>query len=151
MITYKEYKLNETITRRPPSNGLFSAQNKTHQLEFEPTTSCLPGRRTTNCTMVMRIYNLVFTRSSNRVEVWQNLQKTRRERLKSALYLGLKKRKTLFFEKKLEIFEFFFGKCCIVSKNVRGGPFGIYQHTFSCKIFKKTRKGDLLRHLKNSE
>ena len=31
--------------------------------------------------------------------------KTRRERLKSALYLRLKKRKTFFLEKKLEIFE----------------------------------------------
>ena len=30
---------------------------------------------------------------------------TRRERLKSALYLRLKKRKTFFFGKKLEIFE----------------------------------------------
>ena len=32
---------------------------------------------------------------------------TRRERLKSALYLRLKKRKRLFFGKKLEIFDFF--------------------------------------------
>ena len=42
--------------------------------------------------------------------------KTRRERLKSALYLRLKKRKTYF--EKLEIFEFFFplGKCRTVPK-----------------------------------
>ena len=48
--------------------------------------------------------------------------KTRRERLKSALYLSLKKRKT-FFWKKLEIFEknFSFGKCRVVPKNVKGG------------------------------
>ena len=39
------------------------------------------------------------------------LKETRRERLKSALYLRLKKRKTFFFGKKLEIFDFF-------SKNV---------------------------------
>ena len=47
---------------------------------------------------------------------------TRRERLKSALYLSLKKRKT-FFWKKLEIFEknFSFGKCRVVPKNVKGG------------------------------
>ena len=44
-------------------------------------------------------------------------QLTRRERLKSALYLRLKKCKKNFFEKKLEIFEFFsFRKCCIVPK-----------------------------------
>ena len=50
------------------------------------------------------------------------LGKTRRERLKSALYLSLKKRKT-FFWKKLEIFEknFSFGKCRVVPKNVKGG------------------------------
>ena len=31
-----------------------------------------------------------------------------------------------FFEKKLEIFEFFsFRKCRIVPKNVKGGPFGL--------------------------
>ena len=40
-------------------------------------------------------------------------ERTRRERLKSALYLTLKKRKTFFFGKKLEIFENFF-----LSKNV---------------------------------
>ena len=33
--------------------------------------------------------------------------KTRRERLKSALYPRLKMRKKLFFKKKLEIFDFF--------------------------------------------
>ena len=51
-----------------------------------------------------------------------NHQRTRRERLKSALYLSLKKRKT-FFWKKLEIFEknFSFGKCRVVLKNVKGG------------------------------
>ena len=55
-----------------------------------------------------------------------NLKRTRRERLKSALYLRLKKSKT-FFGKKLEIFEIFsFGKCRIVPKNVKGVPFGIY-------------------------
>ena len=32
-----------------------------------------------------------------------------------------------FFGKKLEIFEFFsIRKCRIVSKNVKGGPFGLY-------------------------
>ena len=51
---------------------------------------------------------------------------TRLERLKSALYLRLKKRKTFFSEKELEIFDIFpFGKCGIVPKNVKEGPFGI--------------------------
>ena len=44
---------------------------------------------------------------------------TRRERLKSTLYLRLKKRKT-FFLKKAEIFEnFFFRKMSQVPKNVK--------------------------------
>ena len=44
---------------------------------------------------------------------------TRRERLKSALCLRLKKRKTFFFGKKLEIFEkkISFEKCRTVPKN----------------------------------
>ena len=51
-----------------------------------------------------------------------------------------------FLDKKLEFFEFVSsGKCCIVSKNVKGGPFVIYHHPFSCKIFKKL-EGTLLRH-----
>ena len=42
---------------------------------------------------------------------------TRRERLKSAPYLRLKKRKSEFFS---------FRKCRLVPKNVKGGPFGLY-------------------------
>ena len=55
------------------------------------------------------------------------LIETRRERLKSAPYLRLKKRKTLFLEK-IEIFEkkFSFKRSRIVPKNVKGGPFWIY-------------------------
>ena len=65
-----------------------------------------------------------YARFSFSVEILHNLwlTGTRRERLKSALYLSLKKRKT-FFWKKLEIFEknFSFGKCRVVPKNVKGG------------------------------
>ena len=50
--------------------------------------------------------------------------KTRRERLKSALYLRLKQCKAFFLEKKLEISFFFLQG--IVPKNVKGGPFWIY-------------------------
>ena len=55
------------------------------------------------------------------------LKKTRRERLKSAPYLRLKKRKKNFW-KKIEIFEkiFSFKKSRIVPKNVKGGSFWIY-------------------------
>ena len=53
-------------------------------------------------------------------------KKTRRERLKSALYLRLKMRKRFLFGKKLENFQVFFRKCRIVPKNVKGGPFGFY-------------------------
>ena len=51
---------------------------------------------------------------------------TRRERLKSALYLRLKKRKTVFFGKKLAIFEKKIEKCRTVpKKNQKGGPFSL--------------------------
>ena len=70
---------------------------------------------------------------------WLDL--TRRERLKSALYLRLKKRKTFFlFEKrnfffrkmshsaekckKGDLFEFIHTFCCKISENSKGGPFG---------------------------
>ena len=54
-------------------------------------------------------------------------RKTRRERLKSALYLMFKKRKIHFFLKKNEFFELFSSrKCHIVPENVKGGPFGLY-------------------------
>ena len=47
---------------------------------------------------------------------------TRRERLKSALYLRLKKRKTFFWKKNFRIF-FSFGKCRTVPKtNQKGDP-----------------------------
>ena len=71
------------------------------------------------------------------------LVETRRERLKSALYLRLKKRKTFFFGKKLEIFEkkISFGKCRTVPKNVKGGPFLIYKHAFCSKITKNSKGG----------
>ena len=68
-------------------------------------------------------------------------KKTRRERLKSALYLRLKKRKT-FFRKKLEIFEFFFfQKMSQFRKKSKRGPFGLYQHIFCCKISKYSNGG----------
>ena len=38
----------------------------------------------------------------------------------------------------------------IVPKNVKGGPLGVFQHPFFCKIEKKL-KGTLWRHLKNCE
>ena len=74
-------------------------------------------------------------------------KKTRRERLKSALYLRLKKRR-LFLKRKLKIFELFsFRKCRMVPKNVKGGPFGLYYHVFCCKTSKNS-KGDSFDTLK---
>ena len=49
--------------------------------------------------------------------VLPNVDRKRRERLKPALYPRLKKRN--------------------VFKIVKGGPFGYFQHPFSCKISKK--------------
>ena len=61
----------------------------------------------------------------------------RRERLKSELYLRLKKRKTFFLKKTRSFRKFFsFGKCRTVPKNVKGGPFLIYKHAFCCKKLK---------------
>ena len=71
---------------------------------------------------------------------------TRRERLKSALYLRLKIRKRLFFEKKLEIFEFFFRKCRIVPKNVKGATLWALLRYILLQIIKKLKRGTLLRH-----
>ena len=53
----------------------------------------------------------------------------RRERLKLALYLRLKKRKTFFLEN-LKYLNFSLEKCRTVPKNVKGGPFLIYKHAF---------------------
>ena len=73
---------------------------------------------------------------------------TRRERLKSALYLRLKKGKTFFFGKNLKFSKkISFGKCCTVPKNVKGGPFLVYKHAFCSKIT-KTQRGDPLWTLK---
>ena len=56
----------------PAKHRIFSAKNVTHQNGFETRTSCLPDRRTTNCAMVTRISKLLFTKWSNKVEIWQN-------------------------------------------------------------------------------
>ena len=63
---------------------------------------------------------------------------TRGERLKSALYLRLKKHKTLFW-KKLKLLNFF-GKCCIVPKKCkRGDPLG-FINIHSVAKYLKTRR-----------
>ena len=64
---------------------------------------------------------------------------TRRERLKSALYLRLKKRKTFFFGKKLEIFEKFFLSKNVAQcrKNQKGGPFSLGRF---CRLRLKSKK-----------
>ena len=75
---------------------------------------------------------------------------TRRERLKWALYLRFKKRKRLFFEKKLEIFEFFsFQKMShSAEKCKRGDPLG-FINIYSVAKYQKSRKGDSFETLKN--
>ena len=68
---------------------------------------------------------------------------TRQERLKSALYLRLKMRKTFFLEKKLEFSEIFSRSENVAQcrKMYNGGPFLIYKHAFCCKITKKFKGG----------
>ena len=73
------------------------------------------------------------------------LPQTRRERLKSALYLRLKMRKRLL--KKTEIFDFFsFRKCRIVPKNVKGGTLWALLTCIMLQNIKKLERGTLLRH-----
>ena len=72
---------------------------------------------------------------------------TRRERLKSALYLRLKKRKTFFW--KLEMFEnFFVEKCRISAEKCKRG---ILLDLLTCILLQNIKKlgGGLLETLKN--
>ena len=68
-------------TRRRVSTGIFSAKTVTQEHGFEPTISCLPGRRTTNCAMMTRTPKLVFTEWNNKVEIWQNWEEKTKHRL----------------------------------------------------------------------
>ena len=77
----------------------------------------------------------------------QSEEKTRRERLKSAPYLRLKKRKTLFLEK-IEIFEknFSFKRSRIVPKNVKGGTLLDLLTNIPLQNIKKLKGGTLWGH-----
>ena len=77
------------------------------------------------------------------------LVETRRERLKSALYLRLKKRKRLFLKKNLKFLVFFFQKMShSAEKCKRGDPLG-FINIYSVAKYQKTRKGDSFETLKN--
>ena len=77
------------------------------------------------------------------------LKLTRRERLKSAPYIRLKKRKTLFLEKKLKFLKnFFFQKSHSAEKCKRGDPSG-FINKHSVAKYQKTQRGDPLGTLKN--
>ena len=85
------------------------------------------------------------------VNIHSTKYQTRRERLKSAPYLRLKKRKTLFFGKKIEIFEkknFFQKKSHSAEKCKRGDPSG-FINKHSVAKYQKTQRGDPLGTLKN--
>ena len=79
-----------------------------------------------------------------------HVDQTRRERLKSAPYLRLKKRKTLFW-KKIEIFEknFFFQKKSHSAENFRRGDPSGFINKHSVAKYQKTQRGDPLGTLKN--
>ena len=74
---------------------------------------------------------------------------TRRERLESALYLRLKKRKRLFLKKNLKFLIFFFQKMSHSAENVKGGTFWALLTYILLQNMKKTRKGDSFETLKN--
>ena len=74
---------------------------------------------------------------------------TRRERLKSAPYLRLKKRKTLFGKKRKFLKKFFFQKKShSAEKCKRGDPSG-FINKHSVAKYQKTQRGDPLGTLKN--
>ena len=77
---------------------------------------------------------------------------TRRERLKSALYLKLKKRKTFFLEKNLKFLKIFFFRKMSHSaeKNQKGGPFSLGRFC-SLRLKSKKRKGGPFGDKKNFE
>ena len=81
--------------------GSFSPSQKNHtKTRFEPTIYCLIGR----CTKKLQLSEV----DGDRRDLAEFEKKTRRERLKSAPYLRLKKRKTLFFGNKLKFLKKFF-------------------------------------------
>ena len=75
---------------------------------------------------------------------------TRRERLKSALYLRLKKRKTFFWKKNLKFLKIFFFRKMSHSaeKNQKGGPFSLGRFCRLRLKSKKTKGGTLWRQKK---
>ena len=107
-----------------------------------------------------KIWNVVDRTSLKTMSIPQNTTKrelcrnahnagTRRERLKSALYLRLKIRKRLFFEKKTWNFWIFFQKMSHSAKKCkRGDPLGFIK-IYSVANYQKTQKGDSFETLKN--
>ena len=75
----------------------------------------------------------------------KRFKQTRRERLKSALYLRLKKRKT-FLKRKSKFSKFFsFGKCRTVPKNANGHPLG-FINIHSVAKYQKLKGGTFWGH-----
>ena len=71
--------------------------------------------------------------------------KTRRERIKSALYLKLKKRKTFFLEKNLKFSKkFSFRKMSYKTEKCRRAPFLIYKQLQNNKKIKGGAFGDII-------
>ena len=114
----------ESRTRRPLSTGRFSAINITHQQGLEPTTSCLTGRRTTNCAAVTKISELLFTKWSNKwcnkVEIWQKSEKT--HILSFPLYMWVEQNKA----------EIWSGSLCTAANGSNGTA---TRRSLSCKMF----------------
>ena len=109
------------------------------------------SQRTRNVTLAFFFVSLFFILSvapymvMTTIQGWMDQPKTRRERLKSALYLRLKKRKRLFLNFLKEIFEFFsFRKCRIVPKNVKGGTLWALLTYILLQNIKKLERGTLL-------
>ena len=104
--------------------------------ESSPQVGCIINKKK-SCCFQKSISHKNSERLFSEEHIW-----TRRECLKSALYLRLKKRKTLFWEKTRNFWKKnSFGKCRTVPKIVKGGPFLICKHAFCSKLTKNSKGG----------
>ena len=115
-------------------NVLFKQKNNSNRID-------------TNFVHTFSLCSHVFLMKKSTASCFES--QTRRERLKSALYLRLKKRKRLFSKKNLKFLISFFQKMSHSAKKCkRGDPLG-FINIYSVAKYQKTRKGDSFETLKN--
>ena len=80
-------------------------------------------------------------------QIWQNLE-NKTGTSKVGAISKAQKAQNIFFGKKLEIFEFFFGKCRTVPKNVKEGSLFDFQTCILLQNYKKLKGRSLWGHKK---